>query len=131
MALLLKLKTPTGVSANYHKLANLLHNTDLNQYSAVIYSYFNKQIRDKGFSPIWGQKIEIFYTVEGENDVTNVKIGDKGYKFMQRIEMIDFTRTNLYNIIKLLAPWDTSQDHLVETVVNEPEPDPDEQNMPI
>lgn len=129
MALLLKLKTPTGVSANYHKLANLLHNTDLNQYSAVIYSFFNKQIRDKGFSPIWGQKIEIFYTVEGENDVTNVKVGDKGYKFMQRIEMIDFTRTNLYNIIKLLPEWKNAEDHLIDQVVNEPEPD--EQNIPI
>lgn len=129
MALLLKLKTPTGVSANYHKLANLLHNTDLNQYSAVIYSYFNKPIRDKGFSPIWGQKIEIFYTVEGENDVTNVKVGDKGYKFMQRIEMIDFTRTNLYNIIKLLPEWKNAEDHLIDQVVNEPEPD--EQNIPI
>lgn len=131
MALLLKLKTPTGVSANYHKLANLLHNTDLNQYSAVLYSYYNKGLRDKGCVPIWGQKIEVFYSVEGENDVTNVKIGDKGYKFMQRIEMIDFTRTNLYNIIKLLPEWTNAQDHLIDQVVNAPEIAEDEQNIPI
>lgn len=131
MALLLKLKTPTGVSANYHKLANLLHNTDQNQYSAVIYSYFNKGIRDKGFSPIWGQKIEIFYSVEGENDVTNVNIGTVNYKFMQRIEMIDFTRTNLYNIIKLLPEWKNAEDHLIDQVVNAPEITEDEQNIPI
>lgn len=131
MALLLKLKTPTGVFANYHNLANLLHNTDLNQYSAVLYSYHNKQLRDKNCAPIWGQKIEVFYSVEGENDVTNVTIGTVNYKFMQRIEMIDFTRTNLYNIIKLLPEWKNAEDHLIDQVVNAPEITEDEQNIPI
>ena len=70
---------------------------------------------------MYGQKIEIFYSVEGENEVTNLKLGNKSYKFVQRIEIIDFTRTNLYNLIKLLDEWTTAKDHLIDPVVNIPD----------
>lgn len=129
MALILKILTPSGATANYHKVANLFHNTVENKFTAVLYTYINKQLKDKGFQPIWARGIEISYSVEGEHDITNVKIGEHHYKFQQKIEMIDFTRSNLYSIIKQLPGSDKAKDHLVETVVNEPEAD--DQNIPI
>lgn len=129
MALILKIVTPSGATANYHNVANLFHNTIENKFTAVLYTYINKQLKDKGCQPIWARGIELSYSVEGEYDITNVKVGEQHYKFQQRIEMVDFTRTNLYNIIKVLPGFDKAKDHLVDTVVNEPVPD--EQNIPL
>lgn len=131
MALILKILTPSGATANYHKVANLFHNTVENKFSAVLYTYINKQLKDKGFQPIWTRGIQIFYTVEGEHDITNIVIGENHIKSQGKIEIIDFTRANLYHIIKQLPGTDKAKDHLVEQVVNEPEPEPADQNMPI
>ena len=121
MALLLKVKTPTGVSATYHRIANLSHNTEENLFGAVLYSYYNQQLRNKGCSPILAQGIQISYAVAGETEITKIAIGNAGFDIPQRIEIIDFTRTLLYNIIKQLPPWTTSNDHLIDPVVNIPD----------
>lgn len=129
MALILKIIAPCGATANYHKVANLTHNTLENKFSAVLYTYINKQLKDKGFHPVWAREITISYSVEGENDITLIALAGESFKHIGRIGMIDFTRTNLYNIIKTLPGMVNAKDHLVEQVINEPEPD--EQNMPI